>query len=237
MDFRDLNKACPKDNFPTPFINHIVDECISCKVFSFMDGFSGYHQIQIKPEDQHKTNFICPWGTFAYHNMPFGLKNVGATFQCTMSFYFHDLRHIFEVYLDDLASHSFKRSDHPTHLRLIFEQCRYYRIRLNHNKCSFYMTSGHLLGFILLTSGIMVDPLKVEAIVQLPPPCTIPQLQRLHGKANFLRSFVTNYIAITKGFMSLLKRGVPLCWDEVTHRSFEALKCRDVYPYALASRL
>jgi hypothetical protein len=81
MDFRDLNKAYPKDNFPTPFINHIVDEYAGCEVFSSMDGFSGYNQIQIKPEDQHKTNFICPWGTFAYCNMPFGLKNDVATFQ------------------------------------------------------------------------------------------------------------------------------------------------------------
>jgi hypothetical protein len=79
-DFRDLNKVCPKDNFPTPFIDQIVDECTGCEAFSFMDGFSGYNQIQIKPEDQHKTTFICPWDTFSYCKMPFGIKNVGATF-------------------------------------------------------------------------------------------------------------------------------------------------------------
>jgi hypothetical protein len=225
MDFRDLNKACPKDNFPTPFIDQIVDECAGCEVFSFMDGFSGYNQIQIKPEDQHKTTFICPWGTFSYRKMPFGLKNVGATFQWAMSFSFHDLRHIVEAYLDDLASCSRKRSDHPTHLRLIFERCRYYQIRLNPNKCSFCVTSGHLLGFIVSTTGIMVDPLKVEVIVQLPPPCTIPQLQSLQGKVNFLRCFVANYAEITKGFMRLLKKGVPFCWDEAAQCSFEALKC------------
>jgi hypothetical protein len=65
-DFRDLNKACPKDNYPTPFIDQIIDECAGCESFSFMDGFSGYNQIQIKPEDQHKMAFICPWGTFTY---------------------------------------------------------------------------------------------------------------------------------------------------------------------------
>jgi len=81
MEFHDLNKACPKDNFPTPFINQIVNECVGCEVFSFMDGFSGYNQIQINPEDQHKTTFIYPWGTFSYRNMYFGLKNAGATFQ------------------------------------------------------------------------------------------------------------------------------------------------------------
>jgi hypothetical protein len=104
MDFHDLNKVCPKDNFPTPFIDQIVDEYASCEVFSFMNGFSRYNQIQIKLEDQHKTTFIFPWGTFSYRKMPFGLKNDGATFQRAMSFAFHDLKHIFEAYLDDLAS-------------------------------------------------------------------------------------------------------------------------------------
>ena len=80
-NFHDLNRACPKDNFPTPFIVQILDECAGSEVLSFMDGFSRYNQIQIKPEDQHKTAFIFLWGTFAYRKMPFSLKNGGATFQ------------------------------------------------------------------------------------------------------------------------------------------------------------
>jgi hypothetical protein len=75
-----------------------------------------YNQIQIKIEDQHKMVFIFPWGKFAYRKIPFGLKNVGATFQQSMSFSFHDIKHIVEAYLDDLASRSHKRYDHPTHL-------------------------------------------------------------------------------------------------------------------------
>ena len=80
MEFHDLKKACTKDNFPTPFIDQILDECVGSEVFYFMDGFSGYNQIHIKPKDQHKTTFICPWGTFAYQKMSFDLKNVRATF-------------------------------------------------------------------------------------------------------------------------------------------------------------
>jgi hypothetical protein len=116
MVFFDLNKAFLKDNFPNLFIDQIFDECACCKVFSFMDGFSGYNKIQIKPEDQHKTTFIFPWGTFAYRKIHFGLKNVGATFQRAMSFTFHDPKHIVEAYLDDLASRSRKRSNHAAHL-------------------------------------------------------------------------------------------------------------------------
>jgi hypothetical protein len=66
IDYRDVNQACPKDNYPTPFIDQIIDECAGCEIFSFMDGFSGYNQINIHPQDQSKTAFICPWGTFAY---------------------------------------------------------------------------------------------------------------------------------------------------------------------------
>jgi hypothetical protein len=146
-------------------------------------------------------------------NMPFGLKNAGATFQRAMSFSFHDLKHIVEAYLDDLASRSHKRADHSAHIQLIFEQCLYYWILLNPKKCSFCVTLGCFLGFIVLTTGIMVDPLKVEVIVQFPSPCTIPQLQSLKG-IFFLRRFITNYADITKGFMCLLKKDIPFHWDE-----------------------
>jgi hypothetical protein len=144
--------------------------------------------------------------------MPFGLKNAGAMFQWAMYFSFHDLKHI--VKADHLASQSRKRADHLAHLRLILEWCHYYRICLNPNKCSFCVTLGHLIGFIVSKTEIMFDPLKVEAIVQFPPPCTIPQLQSLQGKANFLWHFIANYAKITKGFMHLLNKDIPFHWDE-----------------------
>jgi hypothetical protein len=94
VDYRDLNKVFPKDNFPSPFIDQIIDDCVGCEVFSFMDDFSSYNQIEIIPKDQHKTAFIFSWGTFTYRKLPFGLKNVGATFQQAMSYAFHDIKHI-----------------------------------------------------------------------------------------------------------------------------------------------
>ena len=102
--------------------------------------------------------------------MPFGLKNARATFQWAMSYTFHDITRIVEAYLDDLVAHSKKEVDHPTHLRAIFDQCRKYKIRLIPLKCSFCVIAGRLLGFIVLHHGIMVDPQKVEAILQLSPP-------------------------------------------------------------------
>ena len=138
--------------------------------------------------------------------MPFRLKNVGETFQRTMNFSFHDIKAIVEPYLDDLPEPSRKRIDHPDHLRLIFEGSRYYKICLNPHKCMFCVELGRLLRFIVSNKGIQVNPLKVEAIVNLPPPHSIRQLQSLQGKSNFLRRFIINYANITKGFMHLLKR-------------------------------
>ena len=129
-----------------------------------------------------------------------------ATFQRAMNFAFHDIKSIVEPYLDDLPTHSRKRIQHPDHLRLIFERCRYYKIHLNPHKCVFCVESGRLLGFIVSSRGIQVDPLKVEAIVNLPPPHFLRKLQSLQGKSNFLRRFIINYAKITKGFMRLLKQ-------------------------------
>jgi len=94
VDYRDANNSCPKDNYPTSFIDQIPDDCAGCEIFSFTDVFSSYNQINICPEDQYKTAFICPWGTFSYRKLHFGLKNVGATFKRTMNYSFHNIKHI-----------------------------------------------------------------------------------------------------------------------------------------------
>ena len=138
-------------------------------------------------------DFIFPWGTFSYRNLPFGLKNVGATFQHGMSYSFHDIKHIMEPYLDDLPSHLKQEDHHVDHLRAIFLRCRHIYIRLNPHKCIFYVDTGWLLGFIVSKDGIHIDPLLIEAILALPAPKNITELQNLQGKEIFLRCFVYNY--------------------------------------------
>jgi hypothetical protein len=179
-----------------------------------MDGFSGYNQIQIHPVDQYKTAFITPWGTFSYRVMPFGLKNAGATFQRAMTYIFHDLAAIILAYLDNLTARSKKRTQHLDDLRIIFPWCRQYNICLNPLKCVFFVTAGRLLGFIVSQSGITVDPLKVQAITEIPPPRNLRQLQSLQGKANFLRRFVPDYAICAHGFHHLLCHDIPFHWDD-----------------------
>ena len=117
--------------------------------------------------------------------MPFGLKNDGATFPSAMTLIFHDIKTIIKVYLNDLTAHSGLRVHHPYHLRLVFEICHHYLVKLNPHKCIFCMNFGCLLGFIVSKEGIRVDPLKVEVILQLSPPKNIRHLQCLQGMENF----------------------------------------------------
>ena len=114
--------------------------------------------------------------------------------------------------------------DHPDHLRHIFLHCRHYNIRLNPHKCIFCIDSSRLLGFIVSKDEICLDPLKVEAIINLPSPSSLHQLHSLQGKANFLRCFIPNYAEVARGYTRLLKHGVPFCWDEIAQKYFEALK-------------
>ena len=131
-----------------------------------------------------------------------------------MTLIFHDLKTIIKVYLDDLTAHSRLRVQHPYHLRLVFERCRHYQDRLNPHKCIFCMIVGRLLGFIVSKAGIRIDPLKVEATLQLSPPCNIRHIHCLQGMANFLQRFVVNFANLTKGFMHLLKKDTTFCWYE-----------------------
>uniref|UniRef100_A0A2N9HJX7 RNA-directed DNA polymerase n=1 Tax=Fagus sylvatica TaxID=28930 RepID=A0A2N9HJX7_FAGSY len=164
VDYRDLNRASPKDNFPLPHIDTLVDNTATNVVFSFMDGFSGYNQIKMAEEDKSKTAFITHWGTFVYDVMPFGLKNAGATYQRAMVTLFHDMiHHEIEVYVDDMIAKSRTAQDHLTDLRKLFQRLKKYQLRLNPNKCAFGVTSGKLLGFIVSGRGIEIDPAKLTA--------------------------------------------------------------------------
>ena len=122
VDFRDLNKASPKDDFPLPHIYIFVDSITGHALVSFMDGFSGYNQIKMAPEDMEKTSFITSWGTYYYKVIPFGLKNVGATYQRAATTLLHDLIHKeVEVYVDDMIVKSKDREGHILALQKFFE--------------------------------------------------------------------------------------------------------------------
>ena len=182
MDFRDLNKACPKDDFPLPHIDVLVDNTIGSELMSFMDGFSGYNQIKMALKDMTKTTFIIEWGIYCYTVMSFGLKNVGATYQRMATTLLHDMMHNeVEVYVDDMIVKSKDRGSHTTNLRKFFERIKEYILRLNPQKCTFGVTTKKLLGFLVSDRGIEVDSSKIKAILELLPPKSEKEIRSFLG--------------------------------------------------------
>jgi hypothetical protein len=150
VDFRDLNRACPKDDFPLPNIELMVNSTISHEALSFMDGSSGYNQIRMAPGDEELNAFRTPKGIYCYKVMPFGLKNAGATYQRAMQKIFDDIFHkIVQCYVDDLVVKTRKREEHIRDLRIVFNRLRKYQLKMNPLKCAFGVTSGKFLGFII----------------------------------------------------------------------------------------
>ena len=150
VDFTDLNKACPKDNFPLPWIDQLVDSIVGHKLLTFMDDFSGYNQIMMDEKDQKKSSFITSRGIFYYKVMPFDLKNAGATYQRIMNCMFHD--HIgrnVEVYIDDMLVKTKEERNHLEDLQETFNTLRHYQMKLNPSKCAFRVSSGKFLGFMV----------------------------------------------------------------------------------------
>ncbi|XP_075500054.1 uncharacterized protein LOC142538627 [Primulina tabacum] len=155
VDFRDLNKACPKDHYPLPRIDHLVDSTSGFELLSFMDTYQGYHQIPLAKSDQDKASFITSGCTFCYIVMPFGLKNAGATYQRLMNKVFEkQLRRNVEVYVDDILGKTKEVAIFIVDLEEIFATLMHYGIKLNPAKCIFGVKSGKFLGFIVTDRGI-----------------------------------------------------------------------------------
>jgi hypothetical protein len=171
VNFRNLNRASDKDNYPIPPMEQILQQVYSSERLSLLDGFLGYNQVLMSPPDQLKTTFHTPWGTYAYQKMPFGLINAGATFQKEMDIDFQGLinRSVI-VYLADVTVFSKNKTDHLTHLRVILQRCHKYSISLNPKKSIFAVEQGKLLGFIVSIEGMIIDPERTQVITKLPPP-------------------------------------------------------------------
>ncbi|RDY01033.1 Retrovirus-related Pol polyprotein from transposon 17.6, partial [Mucuna pruriens] len=212
--YKDLNKASPKDNFPLPHIDVLVDNTAQHSFFSFMDGFLGYNQITMLSEDQEKTTFITLWGTFCYRVMPFGLKNAGATYQRAMITLFHDMMHKkIEVYVDDMIAKSKTVEQHIEDLRKLFPRLRKYKLRLNLVKCTFGVKTGKLLGFVVNEDGIEVDLDKVKAIREMPAPKTESKVKGFLGRINFISRFISQLTTTYSPIFKLLRKKQKKEWD------------------------
>ena len=192
IDFTNVNRACPKDSFPLPRINLIVDATAGHELLSFMDAFSGYNQISMDPDDQEKTSFVTGQGTYCYRVMPFGLKNARATYQRLVNRMFQkQIRASMEVYIDDMLVKSTTTELHIAHMSEAFQILREYNMKLNPAKCAFGVSAGKFLGFIVNNRGIEANPYKIKAVLDMSPPSNIKEVQRLTGRIAALSQFVS----------------------------------------------
>jgi hypothetical protein len=174
IDFTALNKHCPKDYFSLPRIDQIIDSTAGCERLSFLDAYSGYNQIRLKVEDEDKTAFITPHGVYCYTTMPFGLKNVGATYQrCMQACLKEQIGRNIKVYVDDIVIKSAKADSLLDDLRETFANLDRYSIKLNPKKCSFGVPTSQLLGYLISDRGIEGNPEKIQAIINMQPPKTL----------------------------------------------------------------
>ena len=223
IDFTDINKACPKDSFPLPMIDLIVDATAGYELLSFMDAFSGYNQIGMNPDDQEKTSFVTAQGTYCYRVMPFGLKNAGATYQRLVKWMFQKQIGItMEVYIDDMLVKYTTAELHIAHLSEAFQILRNYNMKLNPAKCAFAVSAEKFLGFIVNHWGIEANPEKIKAVLDMPSPSGINEVQRLTGRIAALSRFVSRASDKCQPFFQVLKKAFQ--WDTKCEEAFSALK-------------
>jgi hypothetical protein len=192
VDFRNLNRATPKDEYLMTIADLLINSASGNKVISFLDGNAGYNQIFMAKEDVSKTVFRCPGfiGLFKWVVMTFGLKNVGATYQRAMNLIFHDLLGVLmEVYIDDVVVKLVGFEEHMTDLKLSLERMKKYGLRMNPLKCAFGVASGRFLGFIVHEHNIQINPKKIESIGKIEEPVCKKDVQKLLNKINYLLSF------------------------------------------------
>jgi ribonuclease HI len=225
VDFRNLNRSSRKDNYPLINMEHILQKVIGASRISMIDGFSSYNQISVMPEDREKTSFTTPWGTFMYAKMPFGLMNVGATFQRAMDIAFIGEKYKFVViYLDDITVFSKTDKQHRYHLKKVFLKCRRYGLSLNPKKLLFAMKEGKLLGHIVSAEGVRIDPSRLEAIQTLSLPRSKKQVQAFLGRINFLRRFVSNFAKLVKHITTMIRKGNEVKWTSDPRKYFVQIK-------------
>ncbi|GJS97328.1 reverse transcriptase domain-containing protein [Tanacetum coccineum] len=196
IDYRKLNEATRKDHFPLPFMDQMIERLAGNEFYCFLDGFSGYFQIPIDPQDQEKTTFTCPYGTFAYRRMPFGLCNAPGTFQWCLMAIFHDMiKKSMEVFMDDFS---------------IFGDS--------------FDSEGIVLGHKISKSGIEVDHAKVDVIAKLPHPTTVKGVRSFLGHAGFYRRFIQDFSKIARPMTHLLEKETPFVFSKDCIDAFQTLK-------------
>ncbi|KAI5335370.1 hypothetical protein L3X38_025503 [Prunus dulcis] len=184
VDYTNLNKACPKDNFLLPRIDQLVDSTFGNKLLSFMDTYSGYNQIMLHEEDKANTFFIIKRGTYCYKVMPFALKNARAMYQRLINRIFKEhISKTMEVYVDDMTVKVPRRADQIKNLAEAFSLLKKYHMKLNPSKCTFAVSSSKFLGYLVTQRRIEDYPNQIKVIFNMNSLARMKEIQILTGRA------------------------------------------------------
>jgi hypothetical protein len=225
IDFIDLNKACPKDEFPLPRIDSLIDATDTSELMSLLDCYSGYHQIWMKKEDEPKTSFITPSGTYIYLQMPKGLKNARGSFsKMTSKVLSTQIDMNVLTYVDDIIVRCTKQENHIADLQETFANFRKVGLKLNLGKCIFEVKKGKFLGCLVSTKAIEANPSKIEAILQMEPPKSRKGAQRLTGRLASLNRFISRSEERNLPFFKVLKSVEVFQWGSTQQKAFKDLK-------------
>nr|GEV73101.1 reverse transcriptase domain-containing protein [Tanacetum cinerariifolium] len=225
IDYKKLNEATRKDHFPLPFMDQMLERLAGNDYYCFLDGFSGYFQIPIDPKDQEKTTFTCPYGTFAYKRMTFGLCNTPGTFQrCMMAIFHYMIEQTMEVFMDDFSVFGNSFSTCLTNLEKMLKRCEDTKLALNWEKSHFMVKEGIVLGHKISKKRIEVDKEKIKVISKLPHPTTVKGIRSFLGHAGFYRRFIKDFSKISRPMTHLLEKNSPFIFLNECIQAFRTLK-------------
>lgn len=225
VDYRKLNEKTIDDRYPIPNISEILDKLGKCIYFSTLDLASGFHQIEVKPQDIPKTAFSVDNGHYEYIRMPFGLKNAPATFQRVMDNVLRDIqgKHCL-CYMDDIIVFSTSLQEHIESLTKVFQRLRNANLKIQLDKSEFLRKEIAFLGHIVTPNGVKPNPNKIKAIKDFPLPRTEKQIKSFLGLLGYYRKFIKDFAKLTKPFTECLRKDKRIILDSRYIETFETCK-------------
>jgi hypothetical protein len=224
VDYRPLNAVTVKNKYPLPHIDILFDQLSKAKVFSKIDLRSGYHQIKIRPEDILKTAFSTRYDLYEYLVMSFDLTNAPAHFMCLMnSVFMPELDKFVVVFIDDILIYSENEEEHAEHLRIVLTRLREHQLYAKFSKCEFWLREVPFLGHVLSDGGIMVDPTKVQEVLNWKAPTSVHEVRSFLGLAGYYCRFIPDFSKIAKPMTRLLQKDIRFVWTPECDVAFHKL--------------
>ncbi|GJZ35764.1 putative nucleotidyltransferase, ribonuclease H [Tanacetum coccineum] len=225
IDYRELNKLTVKNHYPLPRIDDLFDQLQGSSIYSKIDLRSGYHQLRVREEDIPKTAFRTRYGHYEFQVMPFGLTNAPVVFMDLINRVCKPYLDKFVImFIDDILIYSHNEKEHEEHLKIILELLKKEELYAKFSKCEFWISTVKFLGHVINSSGIHVDPTKIEAVKNWASPTTPSEIHQFLGLVGYYRRFIEGFSKIAKPMTELTQKNHKFNWGEEKETAFQLLK-------------